>query len=292
VAWPLAARAQQPVMPVLGFLNGGSAWEYAHVAAAFRQGLSETGYVEGQNVSIVYHWAEGHYDRLPIMAADLVNRQVAVIVGNTPAALAAKVTTATVPIIFFTAADPVADGLVASLSRPGGNATSVSTLNTELVPKQLELLHELAPLASIIALLVNPSIHSLAHIVTERGNVAARTLGLHTHVVNASTERDFDAAFATLLQLRAGALVIAPDAFFVSRSEQLAALAAQHGIPASYNLREFAKAGGLMSYGTSVTEASRQPGLYTGRVLKGEKPADLPVLQPTKFELVINLKNR
>ena len=206
MAWPLAARAQQPVMPVLGFLNGGSAWEYAHVAAAFRQGLSETGYVEGQNVSIVYHWAEGHYDRLPIMAADLVNRQVAVIVGNTPAAPAAKVATATVPIIFFTAADPVADGLVASLSRPGGNATGVSTLNTELVPKQLEVLHELAPTASIIALLVNPSMPSLTHIATESTNVAARTLGLHTHVIHASTERNFDAAFATLLQVHSGVL--------------------------------------------------------------------------------------
>ena len=287
----MAARGA-PAMPAIGFLNGGSAWENAHIAAAFRKGLSEAGYVEGRNVLVEYRWAEGHYDRLPIMAADLVNRQVAVIVGNTPAALAAKVTTATVPIIFFTAADPVADGLVASLSRPGGNATGVSTLNTELVPKQLEVLHELAPTASIIALLVNPSMPSLTHIATESTNVAARTLGLHTHVIHASTERDFDAAFATLLQVHAGALIIAPDPFFLSQRDQLATLAVQHGIPASYNLREFAKAGGLMSYGTSVTEASRQAGLYTGRVLKGEKPADLPVLQPTKFELVINLKNR
>jgi len=276
-------------MPAIGFLNGGSAWENAHIAAAFRKGLSEAGYVEGRNVLVEYRWAEGHYDRLPIMAADLVNRQVAVIVGNTPAAPAAKVATATVPIIFFTAADPVADGLVASLSRPGGNATGVSTLNTELVPKQLEVLHELAPTASIIALLVNPSMPSLTHIATESTNVAARTLGLHTHVIHASTERDFDAAFATLLQVHAGALIIAPDPFFLSQRDQLATLAVQHGIPASYNLREFAKAGGLMSYGTSVTEASRQAGLYTGRVLKGERPADLPVVQPTKFELVINL---
>ena len=289
VVWPLAARGQQSAMPAIGFLNGGSAWENAHIAAAFRKGLSEACYVEGRNVLVEYRWAEGHYDRLPIMAADLVNRQVAVIVGNTPAAPAAKVATATVPIIFFTAADPVADGLVASLSRPGGNATGVSTLNTELVPKQLEVLHELAPTASIIALLVNPSMPSLTHIATESTNVAARTLGLHTHVIHASTERDFDAAFATLLQVHAGALIIAPDPFFLSQRDQLATLAVQHGIPASYNLREFAKAGGLMSYGTSVTEASRQAGLYTGRVLKGERPADLPVVQPTKFELVINL---
>jgi putative tryptophan/tyrosine transport system substrate-binding protein len=209
-AWSLAARAQQQAMPVIAFLNAASASEYENVATAFRNGLSETGYIEGRNVLVEYRWAEGHFDRLPIMAADLVNRRVAVIVANTAAALAAKAATATVPIIFFTATDPVADGLVANLSRPGGNATGVSTLSTELVPKQLELLHGMAPAASIIALLINPSIPILAHTVTENTNVATRTLGLHIHVIHASTERDFNAAFATLLQLQAGALIIAP----------------------------------------------------------------------------------
>jgi len=288
-AWPLPLSAQQPAMPVVGFLNSASARGYAYAAAAFRQGLSEAGYVEDRNVAIEYRWAEDQYDRLPALAADLVRRQVAVIAANTPAALPAKAATTTIPIVFLTAADPVEAGLVASLNRPGGNLTGVSILNVELGPKRLELLHELVPSAIVVALLINPT-HPAAETLSRDLQAAARTLGLELHILHASTEHDFDAVFAALAQVRAGALVIGADAFFVSRSEQLAALAVRHAVPAVFQYRPFAAAGGLMSYGGNVTEPYRQVGIYTGRILKGEKPADLPVQQSTKVELIINLK--
>jgi len=288
-ACPLAARAQQPTMPVIGFLNGSSAREYGHVAAAFGQGLSDTGYVEGRNVLVEYRWAEDHYDRLPTLAADLVRRQVSVITANTQAAPVAKAATATIPVVFLTAGDPVRDGLVASLNRPGGNLTGVGILAVELGPKRLELLRELVPTATVIALLINPTTPT-AEIQSRNMQAAARNLGLQLHVLHASTERDFDAVFASLAQLRASGLVIGADAFFVSRSEQLAALALRHAVPAIYQFHAFAAAGGLMSYGDNLTDAYRLAGVYTGRILKGEKPADLPIQQSTKVELIINLK--
>jgi putative ABC transport system substrate-binding protein len=288
-AWPLAAPAQQPAMPVVGFLNSASAREYAYVATAFRQGLSEVGYIEGRNVEIEYRWADGQYDRLPALAADLVRRQVAVIVANTPAALPAKAVTTTIPIVFLTAADPVEAGLVASLNRPAGNLTGLSVLNVELGPKRLELLHELVPSASIVALLINPS-HPAAQTASKDLQAAARTLGLESNILHASTEHDFDTVFAALAHVRAGALVIGADPFFVSRSEQLAALTVRHAVPAISLSREFAVGGGLMSYGSNVRDSYRQLGVYAGRILKGEKPADLPVQQITKVELIINLK--
>jgi putative ABC transport system substrate-binding protein len=292
IAWPLAARAQQPAMPVIGFLGSASPDVYAHRMRAFRQGLKEAGYVEGQNVGIEYRWAEGQNNRLPALAADLVHRQVAVIAatGGTPSAMAAKAATATIPIVFGIAADPVAIGLVASLNRPGGNVTGVTNLNVEIGPKRLELLRELLPTATIIALLLNPTSPSIAEPFSRALQPAARALGMQLHVLHASTDRDFDTVFAALVQLRAGALVIGPDTFFNTRSEQLAALSLRHAVPAIYQYRRFAAAGGLMSYGSDETEYYRLVGIYAGKILKGEKPADLPVVQSTKVELIINFK--
>ena len=287
--WPPAARAQQAAMPVVGFLNGASAWEYAQLAAAFRQGLSETGYVEGRNVLVEYRWAEGHYDRLATLAADLVRRQVAVIAANGPAVRPAKAVTTTIPIVFAIALDPVEIGLVASLNRPGGNLTGVTSLGVEVGQKRLELLHELVPSATVFGLLVNPTSPNVEALSRDL-QAAARILGLQIHVLQAGTERDFDTVFATLAQLRAGGLVIGADAFFNSRSEQIAALALRHAMPTITQDRGFVVAGGLMSYGSNLTESFRLMGVYTGRILKGEKPADLPVVQSTKVELVINLK--
>ena len=288
VAWPLSARAQQAAMPVIGFFNASSPSLYAHLVRAFRQGLGETGYVEGQNVAIEYRWAEGQYDRLPALAADLARRQVNVIAANSAAAVAAKGATTTIPIVFDTGFDPVQLGLVASLNRPGGNLTGVSNLNIELGPKRLELVRQLVPAAALIALLINPT-NPNAETVLKDHQLAARTLGLQLHVVHASTEREIDMAFATLIQMRAAALVIGPDTFFISQSKQLAALTVRHAVPAIFQYREFPVAGGLMSYGGSLTDAYRLVGVYTGRILKGEKPADLPVQQSTKAELIINL---
>jgi putative ABC transport system substrate-binding protein len=291
-AWPVAVRAQPPAMPVIGFLGSESPDLFAGRLRAFRQGLSETGYVEGRNVAVEYRWAEGQYDRSPALAADLVRRQVAVIatIGGTPAALAAKAATTRIPIVFQIGIDPVQVGLVASLARPGGNITGVTTLAVEVGPKRLELLREVVPTATIIALLINPTNPTLAETLSKDLQAVARTLGLQLHVLHASTERDFDRVFATLVQLRAGALVIGTDAFFNSRSEQLAALSLRHVVPAIYQYPEFAAAGGLMSYGSSYADAHRLAGIYTGRILKGDKPADLPVQQATKVELIINLK--
>ena len=291
-AWPIAASAQQPAMPVIGFLGAESPDLVESRLRAFRQGLSETDAVEGHNVAIEYRWAEGHNDRLPALAADLVSRQVTVIAlpGSTPAALAGKAATTAIPIVFGVAVDPVGVGLVASLARPGGNLTGVTTLNLEVVPKRVELLHELMPTATAVALLVNPTSSTLAETSTRDAQAAARTLGLELRVLHASTERDFDAVFATLVERPAGGLVIAPDAFFNSHLEQLAALALRHAVPAFYQFREFAGAGGLMSYGGDVTDTYRQAGIYSGRILKGEKPAELPVQQSAKVELIINMK--
>jgi putative ABC transport system substrate-binding protein len=289
--WPLVARAQQPPMPVIGFLNSASPGQDASLVRAFRQGLSETGYVEGQNVAIEYRWADEEYDRLPALAADLVRRRVAVIAatGGSPAALAAKRATTTIPIVFQVGVDPVEAGLVASLNRPGGNLTGFANLALEVGPKRLELLHELLPTATVIAVLVNPT-RSNADAESKVLQAAAHTLGLELHILHASTERDFDTVFATLLQLRAGGLVIGGDPFFNNRREQLATMALRHGVAAIYQFPEFATAGGLISYGSSITNAHREAGIYTARILKGEKAADLPVQQSTKVELIVNLK--
>jgi putative ABC transport system substrate-binding protein len=291
-AWPLGARAQQPAMPVIGLLGSETPDLFVGRLRAFRQGLSDSGYVEGRNVAIEYRWAEGKYDRSPALAADLVRRQVTVIatIGGTPAALAAKAATTSIPIVFQIGIDPVQSGLVASLARPGGNLTGVTTLAVEVGPKRLELLREVVPTATIIALLINPTNPTLAGTLSKDLQAVARTLGLELHVLHASTERDFETVFATLVQLRAGALVIGTDAFFNSRSEQLAALTLRHAVPAIYQYPEFAAAGGLMSYGSSYADAHRLVGVYTGRILKGDKPADLPIQQATKVELIINLK--
>ena len=290
-AWPLTTRAQQPALPVIGFLSSASPELYATRLRAFRQGLKEAGYVEHQNVAVEYRWADGQNDRLPALAAELVHRQVDVIAaaGGTASAVAAKAATATIPIVFAVGSDPVKLGLVASLSRPGGNLTGISALNLEVGPKRLELLHEVVPTATIIALLVNPT-SPTAEPVARDAQAAARALGLQLHVLHASSDRDFDTVFATMAQLRAGALVIGPDTFFTSWSQQLAKLTVEHAVPAIYEFREFAAAGGLISYGTDEAEYYRLAGNYTGRVLKGDKPADLPVAQSTKVELIINLK--
>jgi putative ABC transport system substrate-binding protein len=289
--WPLATSAQQRAVPVIGYLSGQSPLEFDGYLAAFRQGLNETGYVEHRNVDIEYRWAQGQYDRLPAFAADLVRRQVSVIVAteNTTTALAAKAATATIPIVFTAAAGPVKLGLVASFNRPGGNVTGVSFLVNELGSKRLQLLHELVPAATAIGVLVNPTAPN-SQTETSDVQAAARMLGLHLQVENASSERDIDTAFVRFIQQRVNALFVGGDAFFVARRDQLAALAARHALPASYNVRDHVAAGGLMSYGTSVTDAFRQVGVYTGRILKGEKPADLPVMQPTRLQFAINLK--
>jgi len=287
--WPFAARAQQTPMPTIGFLNSASPEGYAPYAAAFRQGLKEAGYVDGENVRIEYRWAEGRYERLPMQAADLVRRQVSVIAAtSTPAILVAKAATTTIPIVFTTGADPVKLGFVASLNQPGGNATGVNFFTAELGSKQAGLLHELIPDAAHVGLLVNPS-YPATEAMTRDTAAAASAIGFQIDVMQASDSREIEAAFAALVRNRADALLVCSDSFFVSRRLQIATLAARHAIPAVYPIRDFAEAGGLMSYGTSQTEAYRQAGNYTGKILKGTRPADLPVMQSTKFELVINL---
>ena len=289
-AWPLAARAQHKAMQVIGFLGTGSLGPGSPFVASFHQGLSETGYIEGRNVAVEYRWAEGQLDRLPALAADLVGRNVDLIVsGGLPSVLAAKNATSTIPIVFTSAEDPVAAGLVASLARPGGNLTGVSLLTVELMAKRLEMLSELVPQAGVIALLVNPNTSTTERMIHDEQE-AARVKGVQLHVVKAGSESEIDAAFASLAQLQAGALLVSRDPFFNSRREQLVALAARHAVPAIYPWREFTAAGGLISYGPSLTAALRQVGIYAGKILKGAKPADLPVEQATKLELVVNLK--
>jgi putative ABC transport system substrate-binding protein len=291
VAWPLVARAQQPATPVIGFVNVASPQGYAQPLSAFLKGLGETGYVDGHNVTIEYRWAEGRIDRLPAIIADLVHSQVAVIAAtSTPAALAAKEATTTIPIVFETGGDPIQLGLVASLSRPGGNVTGVTQMSQEVAPKELELLHELLPAVRVLALLVNPADPALSETQSSAFLSAAHPLGLELHILNASTESDFDAVFANVSLLRAGGLMIATDALFTSHSDLLGALAARHTVPAIYKGREFAAAGGLMSYGSDVADSYRLAGTYAGRILKGDKPGDLPVQQATKIELIINMK--
>jgi putative ABC transport system substrate-binding protein len=287
--WPLVARAQQSAVPVVGFLNSRAPEGNEAILVAFRQGLKEAGYVEGQNVTVEYRWADNQYDRVPVLVADLVSRQVAVIVSNGPPIAAAKAATSTIPIVFAVGFDPLAYGLVNSLSRPAGNLTGVSILDVEIGPKRLELLHELIPAATVMALLVNPTTPAVQAIAGDM-QAAARAHGLELHVLHAATDGDFDAVFTTVAQLRAGALIIGADPFFTSRSRQLGELTVARRIPTIYEFREFAAAGGLISYGTSLADAYRQVGIYTGRILKGEKPSDLPVQQATKVELILNLK--
>jgi ABC-type uncharacterized transport system substrate-binding protein len=291
-AWPLAARAQQPAMPVIGFLHAASAETSAYRVAAFRQGLKETGYVEGPNVAIEYRWAEGRYDRFPELAAELVRRQVSVIVtpGNPVAANAAKAATSVIPIVFAVGADPVKLGLVANLARPGGNLTGINFFVTELAAKRLGLLRELLPTAARIAVLVNPNNRATAEATVKDVQAAADGLGLKVHILNAETISEIDAAFANLVRERADALFVAGDGFFNSRRVQLAMLAVRHLVPVTFTTREYAEAGGLMSYGTSFADTDRQVGIYAGRILNGAKPADLPVVQSSKFEFVINLQ--
>jgi putative ABC transport system substrate-binding protein len=290
VAWPLAARAQQPAMPVVGFLHAGSPEPNVKFVAAFRKGLNETGYVEGQNLAIEFRWAAGQDAQLPEMAADLVRRQVAVIVtpASTPAALAARTATSTIPIVFTTGGDPVALGLVASLSRPGGNATGITFMTVELTAKRLGLLHELVPGAARFFALIDPH-YALAGAIIKDLEVARATLGLHVEILRAGTDREIDAAFATSVQKQADAVLMTASPFFTNRRAQIVTLATRHALPTAYPIREFAEVGGLLSYGPSFRDMYQQAGIYTGRILKGAKPADLPVQQPTKFELVINL---
>jgi len=287
--WPLVARAQQPAIPVIGYLSSGSPPGFATRLAAFRRGLQEVGYREGQNVAIEYRWAEGKDDRLAAMAADLVQRRVSVLAapGGVSAARAAKAATTTIPIVFETGADPVAAGFVGSLGRPGANVTGVTSLNVEVGPKRFELLRQLTPTATAVALLVNPSNPNSQPVIAE-ARQAVRTLNLELHLLQASSDGDFDTAFAKLSELRARGLVVAPDPFFISRSGRLATLTVRHAVVAIFHTREFVVAGGLLSYGGSTAESHRQAGIYTGRVLKGDKPADLPVQQITKVELFIN----
>src|SRR6516225_528091 len=291
-AWPLTARAQQANVRVIGFLGPGSAQSDSDRVAAFRQGLSEAGLVEGRTFTIEFRWADSHHDRLPVFATELVQRQVAVIAtSSTPAALAAKAATATIPIVFETAADPIKLGLVAAFNRPGGNITGVINGAEEIARKRLELLHDLLPKASSLALLVNSTAAQLADLQISEVRSAAQTLGVHLHVLNASTEQDFDRVFARLTELQTGGLVIGGDAFFTRHLKQLAALTVHHAVPAIYLYREFAAAGGLMSYGVNISDTHRLIGIYAGRILKGDKPADLPVQQATtKVEMYINLK--
>ena len=291
-AWPLAARAQQPAMPLIGLINAGSADGSVRYAAAFRKGLNETGYIEGQNVTVEYHWLEGHNDRAPALVADLVRRQVAVIAtpASAPATLAAKAATATIPIVFGVPEDPVKLGLVTSLAQPGGNATGINFFSTEVIAKRLRLLHELVPKAVRVAVLVNPSNAVLTETTLRTVKEAAPTIGLQIQILNATTIAEIDVVFAAFAHERPDALFVAPDAFFNSRRGQFATLTARDTIPAAYAIRELVEAGGLMSYGTDLAETFRQVGVYTGKILKGAKPADLPVLQSTKFEFVINLQ--
>ncbi|HEY6861115.1 MAG TPA: ABC transporter substrate-binding protein [Pseudolabrys sp.] len=291
IAWPLAAREQQPGTQVVGFLNSASAELYAKFAHEFRRGLNEMGFVEGQNVVVEYRWADGHYDRLPEMAADLVHRQVTVIAAtSTPAALAAKTATKTIPIVFTTASDPVNLGLVASLARPGGNMTGATQLNLEVGPKRLELLHQLLPKATVVALVVNPTNPRVAEVQSRDAQEAARALGLQLQILQAGTEAEFEKAVASLPQRASGLVIAGGDPFFNSESEKLAAITVRHGVPTISNGREFTAAGGLLSYGGSVADSYHLAGIYTGRILTGEKPADLPVYRSTKVEMYINLK--
>jgi putative ABC transport system substrate-binding protein len=290
-AWPIAARGQQ-AMPVIGFLGAASLHEYEPFVAGFHRGLNQVGFVEGRNVAVEYRWAEDQYDRLPVLATDLVRRSVTVIFtgGSTPATLAAKGATSIIPIVFFVGGDPVDMGLVPSLAYPGGNLTGVTNLAAEVGPKRLELLHELVPGAATVAALINPTSPAQANVQSQALQEAAGKIGLQLHILHASTEAEIESAFTNLIQLRAGGLVIGPDVFFNTRDGQLAELALRHGIPAIYQYREFTAAGGLMSYGTNLAEMFRLAGIYTGRILKGEKPADLPVQQATNIELILNLK--
>jgi putative tryptophan/tyrosine transport system substrate-binding protein len=290
--WPLAARAQQRRMPAIGFLSSASPDVYSHRVRTFHQGLREAGYIEGQNVEIEYRWADGHNERLQTLAAQLVQHPVRVIVaaGGTPSALAAKIATATIPIVFGVAVDPVEVGLVASLSRPGGNLTGVTNLNAEVGPKRLEIVHELLPTANLIGVLVDPTSRTLAEAYSRHLEAASRSLGVQLHILHASTESDLEPVFARLVQQRASALVIGPGTLFAGRSKQLGSLSVRYALPTIFQYREFVAAGGLMSYGSDETEYYRLVGIYVGRILKGEKPADLPVQQATKVELIINLK--
>jgi ABC-type uncharacterized transport system substrate-binding protein len=289
--WPFAARAQRPTTPVVGFVNAAAQQDYKRQLAAFLKGLAESGYVEGRNVAIEYRWAEGRIDRLPTMMADLIRRQVAVIAAtSTPAAIAAKVATATIPIVFETGADPVQLGLVSNLSRPGGNLTGVTQTSVETMPKRLQVLHELVPAARVMALLVNPADANLSDAYIREAQVAARVLGVELHIVKASSETEFDGAFAKVKELRTEGLVISGGALFTGSGERLAALTLRHAVPAAFASREFVAAGGLVAYGSAVADAYRLAGVYTGRILAGDKPADLPVQQATKVEMYINLK--